>query len=111
MSFLILLFAWVLFVLVIPKGSMMLANQIHPIPGINDVRADQFKLRQNYYNSVWRRTAEEIQRTGTMNLDRSQRYSVVREIRNQIREELEPVYLAQNEKLVDDFMTKVVEAK
>lgn len=103
-SFLVLLFVWVLLVLVIPKGSMMLAGQIHPIPSVNDVRADQFVLRENFQASVWQRTAEEIQRTGAAAIqDRQQRSARFREIRGAIRDEMEPGYKAQNEKLVDDF--------
>lgn len=102
-SFLVLLFVWVLFVLVIPRGSMMLANQIDPIPGINEVRAEQYQLRRDYWEATWQKTREEFERVGGVNLPDSQRWMRMREIRNQIREELEPEYLAQNEKLVDDF--------
>ena len=102
-SFLVLLFAWVLLVLVIPKGSMMIANQVHPIPGINDVRADQFKLRENFNSTVWRRIAEEFDKAGGMSMDRSQRFAFFRQTRSEIRDELEPDFLSQNKKLIDDF--------
>lgn len=101
-SFLILLFVWVLFVLVIPKASMMIADEVYPIPGINEVRAQQFQLQRDFWQQTWERTSEEFQKVqGTVSRD--ERWRRMREIRNTIRQELEPIYLQQNEKLYSDF--------
>ena len=101
-SFLILLFVWVLFVLVIPKASMMIADEVYPIPGINEVRAQQFQLQRDFWQQTWERTSEEFQKVqGTVS--REERWRRMREIRNTIRQELEPIYLQQNEKLYYDF--------
>lgn len=103
-SFLILLFFWVVFVLIVPKGAMMIAGQVHPIPSINDVRADQFMLRENYNTTMWRRTAEEIERQGLMRSSGDHPpFQEIRAIRNTIREEMEPDFVAQNARLVEDF--------
>ncbi|HUX06330.1 MAG TPA: ABC transporter permease subunit [Acidobacteriota bacterium] len=101
-SFLILLFVWVLFVLVIPKASMMIADEVYPIPSINEVRAQQFQLQRDFRQQTWERTSEEFQKLqGTVS--REERWRKMREIRNTIRAELEPIYLQQNEKLYSDF--------
>ena len=101
-SFLILLFVWVLFVLVIPKASMMIADEVYPIPSINEVRAQQFQLQRDFRQQTWERTSEEFQKLqGTVS--REERWRKMREIRNTIRTELEPIYLQQNEKLYSDF--------
>jgi ABC-type transport system involved in multi-copper enzyme maturation permease subunit len=36
-SFLLLLFIWVTFVTIIPKASIMIAGQIHPIPSVHEI--------------------------------------------------------------------------
>jgi len=102
-SFLILLFVWVLFVLVIPKASMMIADEIYPIPGINEVRAQQFQLQRDFWQQTWEKTSEEFQRIQNTVSGQQERWRKMREIRNTIRAELEPIYLQQNEKLYSDF--------
>lgn len=102
-SFLVLLFVWVLLVLVVPKGSMMLADQLYPIPSINDVRADLFANDQNFSKEVWQQTAVELANTGATKLQGRERHMKFRETRHSIREELEPKFKAQNERIVDDF--------
>ena len=101
-SFLILLFVWVLLVLVIPKASMMIADEVYPIPGINEVRAQQFQLQRDFWQQTWERTAQEFQKVSATVSDQD-RWSKMREIRNTVRTELEPLYLQQNEKLINDF--------
>ncbi len=101
-SFLVLLFVWVLFVLVIPKASMMIADEVYPIPGINEVRAQQFQLQRDFWHTLWEKTSEEFQKVQET-VSREERWRRMREIRNTIREQYEPAYLQQNEKLVNDF--------
>jgi len=101
-SFLILLFVWVLFVLVVPKASMMIAAEVYPIPGINEVRAQQFQLQRNYRNQLWTKTADEFRKIQG-EFSGQDRWRKIREIRDQIREEMEPAFLQQNEKLITDF--------
>lgn len=103
-SFLILLFFWIVAVLVIPKGSMMVASQINPIPSINDVRANQFTLRENFNQQVWRRIAEEHSARGIDAIqDMRQRFMAMRGLRSEIWDELEPGYEEQKKKINDDF--------
>jgi ABC-type transport system involved in multi-copper enzyme maturation permease subunit len=40
-SFLLLLFIWVTFVTIIPKASIMIAGQIHPIPSVHEITAQK----------------------------------------------------------------------
>ena len=102
-SFLILLFLWVMFVLVVPKAAMMTAGQIHPIPGINEVRAEQFQLQRDFWQRTWDLTREEFQRSGGPRLERRERWMMMRQIRDAVRQELEPEYNRQNENLVASF--------
>jgi ABC-type transport system involved in multi-copper enzyme maturation permease subunit len=103
-SFLILLFFWVLVVLIIPKGSMMIANQINPIPSINDVRASQFSLRENFYAELWRKVAEESERQNLDGLtDRRERFMAFRKLRSEIWAEMEPEFEEQKKKINEDF--------
>ena len=103
-SFLILLFIWVLTVLIIPKGAMLVANQMHPIRSINEVRAEQLKLNDNFRSTVWQRTMEEAQKQLGDNPWSSQEgRRQMFALRSQIQEELEPEYMKENEKLVDGF--------
>jgi ABC-type transport system involved in multi-copper enzyme maturation permease subunit len=99
-SFLILLFVWVVIVLIVPKASMMVANEINPIKSVNEVRAEQIKLTRNYYTDIWSKTAELYQqRYPGQDFD----WRNMRTIRNEVREELEPAYLQQNQQLIDGF--------
>lgn len=104
-SFLILLFIWVLAVMIVPNGAMLVAHQINPIPSVNEMRAEQLKLRQEFESTVWERTSEEMRKLmpagGGMPSDDIRRQ--MRSIRTKIREELEPDYKKNNEKLIDDF--------
>jgi ABC-type transport system involved in multi-copper enzyme maturation permease subunit len=107
-SFLILLFIWVIIVLILPKTAMLVAGQMNPIPTVNEVRAEQMKLRQQFNTTVWERTAEEFKKTSGAEVNWSSRESrrQMFDIRNRIRTELEPIYVKDNEKLVDDFKKK-----
>lgn len=102
-SFLILLFIWVFFVLVVPKASMMIAGQIYPIPGINEVRTQQFNLQRDFWRQTWELTRAEFERAGGGQLEGRERWTRMREIRNQIRERIEPEYKRRNENLINNF--------
>lgn len=99
-SFLILLFVWVMIVLIVPKASMMVANEMNPIKSINEVRAEQIKLNRNYQTEMWTKTVERYnQQYPNQDFD----WSNMRAIRNEIREEMEPEFLNQNQRLIEDF--------
>lgn len=106
-SFLILLFIWVVVVLILPKTAMLVAGQMNPIPSVSEVRAEQMKLKQEFNNTVWERTVEEAKATaGTANMSSRESRRQMFEIRNRLRTELEPIFQRDNEKLVDDFKKK-----
>lgn len=48
-SFLVLLFMWVAFVTIIPKISVMVAAQLHPIPSTNDLTVQKDQYLQGLY--------------------------------------------------------------
>jgi len=102
-SFLVLLFVWVVVVLIIPKGSMMMAGQIHPIDSINDVRANLFSLRENYTTELRTKAFEEINARGVMELPERERWSQFRAIWTEMRDEMEPAYEEQKKKINEEF--------
>jgi ABC-type transport system involved in multi-copper enzyme maturation permease subunit len=101
-SFLVLLFLWVLFVLVIPKASMMIANEVYPIPGINEVRAQQMQLQRDYWQQTWEKTSQEFEKIRGTTTEQD-RWRIMRELRNTVRAELEPDFLKRNENLITGF--------
>ena len=102
-SFLILLFLWVLFVLVIPKASMMAAGQIHPIQGITDVQDAQLSIQREYMGSLRDRVMEGFRQLAAQGADRSNWRTFAFQLRAQARDELEPEFKNKNEKLINGF--------
>jgi ABC-type transport system involved in multi-copper enzyme maturation permease subunit len=102
-SFLILLFFWVLIVLIVPKGAMFVADLTYPIPSINETRSEQQKLRDDFNREVWQAASEEFNK---QNAGGERNWSLMRSIRNQVRDELEPNYIKENAKLIEGFQLK-----
>jgi ABC-type transport system involved in multi-copper enzyme maturation permease subunit len=106
-SFLILLFIWVIIVLIVPKTAMLVAGQMNPVPTVNEVRAEQAMLRAEFHASVWDRTVDQVQaQGGSTNWSNRESRRMMFDIRNSLRDEMEPDYEKENEKLVDDFKRK-----
>jgi len=57
-SLFILLFIWVLFIFVIPKGAVMLSGRINPIPSIYEVNAQKDAFLQEIQGSVPKKLQE-----------------------------------------------------
>ncbi len=57
-SFLILLFGWVLFVSVIPKLSIMVASQINPVPSVHEITAQ----KDAFLQEIQRTTQEDVRK-------------------------------------------------
>lgn len=103
-SFLVLLFVWVIVVLIVPKGAMMIAGQIHPIESINDVRSNLFNLRENYMQETWTQTVNELQARG-LNMETNPRefWRNMRSVRGEVWEKLEPEYEGQKKNINEGF--------
>jgi ABC-type transport system involved in multi-copper enzyme maturation permease subunit len=109
-SFLILLFLWVLLVLVVPKGAMMVAEQIHEVPDLNEVRAMQSDNQRKLWEEVRDNAFNEFMtKYGNTAQEGPQRWQLMRPLFTKWRTELEPVYDAINEKLITDFKRRQAE--
>lgn len=107
-SFVTLLFVWVFFVLIVPKGAMMLAAQITPVDtGINAVKDQQMHLQRDFRNTVWEQMRDEMKNmprpTGN---DHTAWRNQMMTLRTRINDELKPKFQSENEKLVSDFKKK-----
>ena len=103
-SFLVLLFIWVLLVLVVPKASMMIAAQVSPVDmGISDVRDEQLHMQRDFRNSIWQETQNEMRTMDRASMSRDEWHTTMFNLRREISEELEPKFRQDNERLIDDF--------
>ena len=107
-SFVTLLFIWVFFVLIVPKGAMMLASQITPVDtGINAVKDQQMHLQRDFRETVWQKMRDEMRKLPrpTSNDHTAWRKQMMT-LRTTINDELKPDFQNENEKIVADFKKK-----
>lgn len=103
-SFLVLLFIWVFFVLVVPKGAMMISEQFHDVPELNEIRAKQSDNHRELRQKIRDNTFEEFnQKYGNTIKERSQMWGLMRPIFGKWRTTLEPEYNERNENLINSF--------
>jgi ABC-type transport system involved in multi-copper enzyme maturation permease subunit len=57
-SFLFLLFIWVIFVMIIPKASILIAAQIQPIPSVHEITAKKTAYLQQVQDGILKRNQE-----------------------------------------------------
>lgn len=103
-SLFILLFLWVIFIVVIPKASVMIAGQIEPIPSMHEVTAQKDAFKQEMSNYYMKKIIEKFNEIRM--LSGEERRKKVGEIYLDVQKDINTQTEAKYAELDEDYQLK-----
>ena len=105
-SLFILLFIWVTFIFVIPKGAVMAAREINPIPSVHEVTAQKDAFLQEIQGSAQPRVAEWMKENPTDGISKTEYQEKFRDFLEEMQQDLTTQIDAKNAALEEEHQAK-----